>query len=111
MSPSSGDKEVQAKTLLEHLAGPDKDLARSALHLLTRYEPLTEEAIRKFIRSNKRYENADVEGILARLERANMILRGHEVHGSVSYTNFRITMKGTMAMRQERGGDGRDASQ
>lgn len=73
-----------------------------------RYEPLTEEAVRKFIRSDKRHENADVEGILARLERANMILRGHEVHGGVSYTNFRVTMKGTMAMREEVPEGGRD---
>jgi hypothetical protein len=108
ISSSSRDKETQAKTLLEQVAGGDKELARGVLHLLMRYEPLTEEAIRKFIRSDKRHENADVEGILARLERANMILRGHEVHGGVSYTNFRVTMKGTMTMRQEGEEAGRD---
>lgn len=107
-SPNSKDKETQAKTLLEQVAGGDTELARSVLRLLMRYEPLTEEAVRKFIRSDKRHENADVEGILARLERANMILRGHEVHGGVSYTNFRVTMKGTMAMRQEVPEGGRD---
>ena len=101
ISPSPGGRQTQTRTLLEHVAGTDSDLARSVLHLLTRYEPLTEEAVRKFIRSDKRHENADIEGILARLERANMILRGHELHGGVSYMNFRITMKGTMALRQE----------
>jgi len=108
ISPHFNAEEKQAKTLLEHVAGADTDLAVSVLRLLTRYEPLTEEAIRKFIWSNKHDENADVEGVLARLEKANMILRGHEVHGGVSYMNFRVTMKGTMALRQIGGEEGRD---
>lgn len=110
LSPSPGRTQTQAKSLLEYVAGADTELAHGVLRLLTRYEPLTEEAIRKFIRAQKHDENADVEGILARLEKANMILRGHEVHGGVSYTNFRVTMKGTHAMRQAGNEEGRDVS-
>jgi hypothetical protein len=109
ISSHSSAEEKQAKTLLEYVAGAETDLALSVLRLLTRYEPLTEEAIRKFILSSKRDENPDVEGVLARLEKASMILRGHEVHGGVSYMNFRVTMKGTMALRQIAGEEGRTA--
>ncbi len=93
-------------TLLDRVSGSDRDATLRVLRLLKKYEPLTEEAIRKFMSAGD-MKDIDFEGILARLENANMILRGHEVHSGVSYTNYRVTMKGDMALRQltEVGGD------
>lgn len=75
----------------------------SVLRLLQRYEPLTEEALRRFIISSSGREDEDVEAVLVRLEHASMILRGHESHSGVSYANYRLTMKGTMALHQMSG--------
>ena len=88
------------KTLLDMVAAGDTELAMRVLKLLERYEPLTEEAVRRFIVSSGEDKNPDIEGMLARLEHASMILRGSERHSGVSYSNFRITMKGSMALRQ-----------
>ncbi len=68
------------------------------LRLIQRYEPLTEEAIRRFIQTSG--EDGDVEGILIQLKEASLILEGHESHSGVSYKNYRLTMKGSMALRQ-----------
>ena len=87
-----------ADTLLHRVAGADWLHAIEILRLLERYEPLTVGAIQKFLSSLG--EEVDVESIISRLERANMILKGHEVHGSVSYINYRLTMKGTLALKQ-----------
>ncbi|RLI57886.1 MAG: hypothetical protein DRO87_06520 [Candidatus Thorarchaeota archaeon] len=96
---STGSGPAQARTLLETLGGRDVETMANVLRLLTKYEPLTEESVRQFMRS-RGDPDADIEAILARLEKASMILRGHESHGGVSYTNYRITMKGSMALRQ-----------
>jgi hypothetical protein len=56
--------------------------------------------MRKFVLSGEVNGDPDISGVLARLEKSGMILRGHEVHGAVSYTNYRITMKGSMALHQ-----------
>jgi hypothetical protein len=77
----------------------DNELVVKILKFLERYEPLTEEALRKFIETAGQ-QGADIEGILIQLEEAAMILRGHESHGGVSYTNYRLTMKGTMALKR-----------
>jgi hypothetical protein len=101
------DGNASHKTLIGHVAGSKTDLAVSVLRLLQRYEPLTEEALRRFIISSSGREDVDVEAVLVRLEHASMILRGHESHGGVSYANYRLTMKGTMALHQmveEQGG-------
>ncbi|MHA2352680.1 MAG: hypothetical protein ACXABX_06135, partial [Candidatus Thorarchaeota archaeon] len=94
------------RTLLDIVAAGNTDLAVRVLKLLERYEPLTEEAVRRFVVANGDEKNPDVEGVLARLEHASMILRGHESHSGVSYSNFRITMKGSMALRQTEEGVG-----
>lgn len=96
-------------TLLHRVAAGDSTLAVRVLKLLERYEPLSEEAVRRFIISSGSDNDPDVEAVLARLEHASMILRGHEVHSGVSYTNFRITMKGSMALRQVEGLEGATA--
>ena len=88
------------RTLIDMVAAGNTDLAIRVLKLLERYEPLTEEAVRRFIVSSGEDKNPDVEGVIARLEHASMILRGSESHSGVSYSNFRITMKGSMALRQ-----------
>ncbi|MFW9953805.1 MAG: hypothetical protein ACFFD3_04555 [Candidatus Thorarchaeota archaeon] len=75
------------------------DLNLRVLRLLERYEPLTEEAVRRFISASG--GEGDVEGILIRLKDASFILEGHEQHSGVSYKNYRLTMKGTMALRQK----------
>jgi hypothetical protein len=90
----------QGDSLLDRVAGGQRETAVKMLLLLERYEPLTEEAMRKFLLSGDVSGDPDISGVLARLEQAGMILRGHEVHGAVSYTNYRITMKGSMALRQ-----------
>ncbi len=99
----SNDEGAGHKTLIGHIAGRKTDLAVSVLRLLQRYEPLTEEALRRFIISSSGREDEDVETVLVRLEHASMILRGHEFHGGVSYANYRLTMKGTMALHQMSG--------
>jgi len=90
-------------SLLDRVSAGSTALAIRVLKLLERYEPLTQEAVRRFIVSSGSDNDPDVEAVLARLEHASMILRGHEVHSGVSYTNFRITMKGSMALRQSEG--------
>ena len=100
---TSDDGNASHKTLIGHVAGSKTDLALSVLRLLQRYEPLTEEALRRFIISSGGREDMDVEAVLVRLEHASMILRGHESHGGVSYANYRLTMKGTMALHQMAG--------
>jgi hypothetical protein len=94
------EKPTHDRTLLDMVAAGNTDLAVRVLKLLERYEPLTEEAVRRFVVANGAEKNPDIEGMLARLEHASMILRGHENHSGVSYSNFRITMKGSMALRQ-----------
>ncbi len=94
------DTSLHDRTLLDMVAAGDTDLAVRVLKLLERYEPLTEEAVRRFVVANGTEKSPDIEGVLARLEHASMILRGHENHSGVSYSNFRITMKGSMALRQ-----------
>ncbi|MGY5863156.1 MAG: hypothetical protein RTV41_00985 [Candidatus Thorarchaeota archaeon] len=96
----SQTQSLYERTLLDRVAGDGRDLAVSVLKLLERYEPLTEEAVRRFVIANGDKPNPDVEGVLARLEHASMILRGHESHSGVSYSNYRITMKGSMALKQ-----------
>jgi len=93
-------QSLYERTLLDRVAGDGRNLAVRVLKLLERYEPLTEEAVRRFVIANGDDPNPDVEGILARLEHASMILRGHESHSGVSYANYRITMKGSMALKQ-----------
>ncbi|NHJ15147.1 MAG: hypothetical protein EAX95_15800 [Candidatus Thorarchaeota archaeon] len=87
-------------SLLDLASGGESELAVSILKLLQRYEPLTEEAVRRFISTSGYEGEPDIEGVLARLEHSSMILRGHESHGGVSYTNYRLTMKGSMTLRQ-----------
>jgi len=87
-------------SIIDRVAGGQRDTAIKMLRLLERYEPLTEESMRKFLLSGDESGDPDISGVIARLEHAGMILRGHEVHGAVSYTNYRITMKGSMALRQ-----------
>jgi len=99
----SNDEGADHKTLIGYVAGRKTDLAVSVLRLLQRYEPLTEEALRRFIISSSGREDEDVEAVLVRLEHASMILRGHESHGGISYANYRLTMKGTMALHQMSG--------
>ncbi|MFW9796786.1 MAG: hypothetical protein ACFFE2_07095 [Candidatus Thorarchaeota archaeon] len=98
--PSELERPMHNRTLLEMVAAGNTYLAIQVLKLLERYEPLTEEAVRRFIIANDTEKDPDIEGILARLEHASMILRGHESHSGVAYSNFRITMKGSMALRQ-----------
>lgn len=100
---SSTDNEG---SLLDRVSAGSTNFAIRVLKLLERYEPLTEEAVRRFIASSGSDNDPDVEAVLARLEHASMILKGHEVHASVSYTNYRITMKGSMALRQTDGMEG-----
>jgi hypothetical protein len=97
------DSRADEGSLLDRVSAGSTALAIRVLKLLERYEPLTQEAVRRFILSSGSDNDPDVEAVLARLEHASMILRGHEVHSGVSYTNFRITMKGSMALRQTEG--------
>ncbi|TXT55238.1 MAG: hypothetical protein BAJATHORv1_40148 [Candidatus Thorarchaeota archaeon] len=86
-------------SLIEHVMGRDYEHGIAVLRLLQRYEPLTQEAVRKFI-STTTDDVPDIEAILMKLERGSLILKGHEIHSGVSYLNYRLTMKGTMALRQ-----------
>ncbi|MHA2262363.1 MAG: hypothetical protein ACXAEN_08255 [Candidatus Thorarchaeota archaeon] len=86
-------------TILDTVSGKNRDLATAILTLLKQYEPLTDESVRKFVET-KGQSSEDVEAVLLQLEEASMILRGHEYHGGVSYTNWRVTMKGDMALKQ-----------
>jgi len=86
-------------TLIDQIGGRDSETVKEVLTLLTRYEPLTEESVKRFL-SAKGGADVDIEAILSRLENASMILRGHETHAGVSYKNYRITMKGSMALRK-----------
>ncbi|MBD3406880.1 MAG: hypothetical protein GF411_12255 [Candidatus Lokiarchaeota archaeon] len=88
-----------SSSLIEHVMGRDIKHGVSVLRLLQRYEPLTLESIKKFI-STTTETALDIESILLRLEQGSMILKGHEVHSGVSYMNYRLTMKGIMALRQ-----------
>ncbi len=93
--------DMRDGTLIERVGKGDSELTTHVLRLLERYEPLTENAVRKFIQSKGALsEDIDVEGILIRLKQAGMILEGHETHSGVSYKNYRLTMKGTLALRQ-----------
>ena len=87
------------RTLIETVGGRDSETTKDVLKLLLRYEPLTEEAVRRFLTASGG-PDVDIEAILARLENASMILRGHEQHSGVSYKNYRITMKGSIALKQ-----------
>jgi len=107
-SGSQGTSDNEG-SLLDRVSAGSTTLAVRVLKLLERYEPLTEEAVRRFIASSGSENDPDVEAVLARLEHASMILRGHEVHSGVSYTNYRITMKGSMALRQTEGMEGATA--
>ena len=103
---NSSRSDESDSSLLKRVTADNSTLAIRVLKLLERYEPLTEEAVRRFVISSGTENDPDVEAVLARLEHASMILRGHEVHSGVSYTNFRITMKGSMALRQVEGLEG-----
>jgi hypothetical protein len=103
LSREDADGVPSESSLLDRVSAGSTALAVRVLKLLERYEPLTQEAVRRFIMSSGLEGNPDVEAVLARLEHSSMILRGHEVHSGVSYTNFRITMKGSMALRQIEG--------
>ncbi len=85
--------------VLAFVTGERSNLAAQVLQLLERYEPLTVEALKKFIQTSG-VEIDDIESLLIQLEQANMILRGHEFLNGVNYSNYRITLKGTMALRQ-----------
>ena len=95
MKPAEGRR----RTLLDTVGGEDSEALLRVLGLLQKYEPLTEQSVSQFLKA-KGDTGIDVEAALARLEKASMILRGRETHGNVSYTNYRITMKGSMALRQ-----------
>ncbi len=103
LSSGNIDNTRNEGSLLDRVSAGSTALAIRVLKLLERYEPLTQEAVRRFIVASGSDNDPDVEAVLARLEHASMILRGHEVHSGVSYTNFRITMKGSMALRQTEG--------
>ena len=103
LSSEDADDARNEGSLLDRVSAGSTALAIRVLKLLERYEPLTQEAVRRFIASSGSDNDPDVEAVLAKLEHASMILRGHEVHNGVSYTNFRITMKGSMALRQTDG--------
>jgi hypothetical protein len=95
------DGQKHSGALLRRVAVRDYDLAKRVLGLLERYEPLTELAVQKFISASEAPgAQGDVQGVIAKLENASMILQGHEQHSGVNYRNFRITMKGRMALRQ-----------
>jgi len=100
IDPETSATSDNEGSLLDRVSAGSTNLAIRVLKLLERYEPLTEEAVRRFIVSSGADNDPDVEAVLARLEHASMILKGHEVHSGVSYTNYRITMKGSMALRQ-----------
>ncbi len=100
-----GDRSL---TLIEEVAGRQASLAARILRLLERYEPLTVRALEQFLAASEDSSPAssasapdgEVDSVITRLERASLVLRGHEVHGNVSYTNYRLTMKGRLALRQ-----------
>jgi hypothetical protein len=98
IDPIAGSSSAE-KSLIDRVSGDNRDATLKVLKLLKQYEPLTEQAIRKFMSSSE-MRDIDFEGILTRLEHSSMILRGHETHSGVSYTNYRVTMKGEMALKQ-----------
>ena len=87
------------RTFIENVGGSESELAQRVLKLLEQYEPLTEEAVRQFIHASGT-EDVDVEGVLIRLREASLIIEGHENRSGISYKNYRLTMKGTFAIRQ-----------
>ena len=95
----TSSEEKSSRTFIESVGGSETDLTHRILRLLERYEPLTEEAVRKFIQASGA-EDIDVEGVIIRLREAGMVLEGHENHSGIAYKNYRLTMKGQMALRQ-----------
>lgn len=93
------EPEPKSQSLLAHAVRENKELAARILELLDRYEPLTEKAIQSFL-NQESLSTADMTQILYRLEKASLILRGHESHSGVDYRNYRLTLKGRMALRQ-----------
>ncbi|MBS3794762.1 MAG: hypothetical protein KGY80_07695 [Candidatus Thorarchaeota archaeon] len=93
------EQEPKSQSLLAHAVREHKELAARILELLDRYEPLTEKAIQSFL-NQEALSTADMTQILYRLEKASLILRGHESHSGVDYRNYRLTLKGRMALRQ-----------
>ncbi len=94
-------------SILSLVANENVGLAIKILRLLERYEPLTEESLKKFIEMSGD-DTTSVEDVLMQLEQASMILRGHEFHSGVSYANYRMTLKGNMALRQATATEGSD---
>ncbi len=90
---------THSQGLLGTIAKRDPDLTKGVLRLLERYEPLTEESMGRFIKASGKLDG-DIEGVLIRLKESGLILEGHETHSGVSYKNYRLTLKGTMAIRQ-----------
>ena len=89
-------------SLIDYVSGEDSELVVEILKLLERYEPITRQGIDQFVKA-KGNMSGDIDAALIRLLESSMILEGHEQHGSVSYQNYRITMKGKMALRQSEG--------
>ncbi|MFW9920607.1 MAG: hypothetical protein ACFFED_13470, partial [Candidatus Thorarchaeota archaeon] len=98
LKPESTSKTLPTVNLLSLSSTRDGDLPLKILKLIERYEPLTEEAIRRFIQASG--SDGDVEGIIIRLKESSLILEGHESHSGVSYKNYRLTMKGNVALRK-----------
>ena len=89
-------------SLIDYVSGEESELVIEILKLLERYEPITRQGIDQFVKA-KGNVSGDIDAALIRLMESSMILEGHEQHGSVSYQNYRITMKGKMALRQSEG--------
>lgn len=91
--------EPKANSPLDPAFRDNKKIAVRILELLNRYSPLTEKALQSFL-TREGISTADMTQILFRLERASLILKGHETHSGVDYGNYRLTLKGRMALRQ-----------
>lgn len=103
LKPLQDERRDGLSAIARITSGNDRNLVRKVLRLLERYEPLTEEAMRKFIQVSG--DSGDIEGVILRLRESGLILEGHESHAGVSYKNYRLTMKGAMALRQLEKGD------
>ena len=95
-------RSSEKRTLVDMVSGGNRELVMAVLKMIEQYEPVSRESIDWFLKARSMVSE-DTEGIITRLEQASIILRGHEKHGSTTYQNWRLTLKGKMAIKQVEG--------
>jgi hypothetical protein len=101
-------KPKDTHSLIEYISEGNPNLFIEILKILIRYEPVSREGIERFLKGLG--IEGDVDSALIRLEDASMIIGSRDSTSSVTYQNYRINMKGRMALRQALDKRGDEAS-